>query len=229
MNEGYLQYFVQYVIKLFLIISPLVVIALFVSMTSMDTLKGRMRTAKVGSIVGYVAMMFFALTGKKIFEFLGVTMGAFYIAGGIIIFSMGMYMINYDDGEQSTNDGASGEGGSKKKKVDVSVTPLGIPIICGPCCITGVIAQQSQAVGFAQSIVGLAAVTVVGVSVYAMLVLSARGTKWLTPSVLRLSCKLSGILLAALAVQMVITGMRNSDLKILQSFEEVERASSHSR
>ncbi|MDR2737908.1 MAG: MarC family protein, partial [Puniceicoccales bacterium] len=200
---GSVQYFLQYFVNLFVIISPLAIIALFVSMTAMFTPEDRIRTARVGSLVAYGAMLFFALTGKKIFEFLGISMGAFYIAGGAIIFLMGLSMLNTEDFGKSTGDG-TGAVSPPKKSMDIAATPFGIPIVCGPCCITGVIALQSQAVGFLQSLVGFAALTAVGAVVYVLLVFSARGAKWLTPAVLKLSFKLSGLILAALAVQMIV-------------------------
>lgn len=211
-----LQYFLQYFTKLFVVISPLAIIALFVSMTAPFTPKERIKTAKVGTAVAYGTMLFFALTGKAMFEFLGITMGAFYIAGGIIIFLIGLSMLRTEEAEETITEEEIQAGTStKQNKVDISITPFGIPIICGPGCITAVVTLQSQANGVGQYLIGLLAVTSVAGLLYCLLFLSAKGAGWLTPTILKLSYRLSGLILAALAVQMIVTGMRHSDIAIL--------------
>ncbi|MDR3144117.1 MAG: MarC family protein [Puniceicoccales bacterium] len=217
MNTGCIQYFIMYFTRLFVIISPLAIVALFVSMTGNSTMNGRIRTAKVGSLVAYVTMLFFAIAGQEIFIFLGITMGAFYIAGGIIIMLIGLSMLRAEDPEESVSQDEINEVvETRVKGPDIAITPFGIPIICGPSCITALITLQDQAHGFFQNIVGLAALTAVAAALYLLLIFSARGTKWLTPAVLRLSYRLSGLILAALAVQMIITGIKHDDVGLLK-------------
>jgi multiple antibiotic resistance protein len=207
------QYFIGYFTKLFVVISPLAIIALFVSMTAHYTVSRRIRTAKVGSIVAYFTMLFFAIFGQEIFIFLGITMGAFNIAGGTILLLMGLSMLRAEDPEEPpvSKDEISAVAKEKPGGYDIAITPFGIPIICGPGCITTVITLQDEAHGFLQNVCGLAALTVVGIVLYSLLVFSAHGTKWLTPMVLKLSYRLSGIVLVALAMQMILTGIKHND------------------
>ena len=115
-----LQYFLQYFTKLFVVISPLAIIALFVSMTAPFTPTERIRTAKIGTAVAYGTMLFFALTGQKIFEFLGITIGAFYIAGGVIIFLIGLSMLRTEEAEETITEEEIKAGTStKQKKIDI--------------------------------------------------------------------------------------------------------------
>lgn len=219
---GHMQYLVQYFSRLFIISCPLAIIALFVSMTAPYTLAERVRAAKVGTFVAYGTALFFAIVGEKFFEFLGVTMGSFCITGGIILTLLGISMLNSNDMDNSNDqDKTAGKESTKKSKADISITPLGIPIICGPACLTATIASQSQAEGFIQNIVGLVAVTLVFAVLYLLLVSSAKGTKWLTPMVLKLSFKLSGLIIATLGVQMIFGGLRQSDLQVLKPLERV--------
>jgi multiple antibiotic resistance protein len=106
-------------------------------------------------------------------------------------------------------------GKQKKGHIDIAITPFAIPIICGPCCITGVITFQSEAVGVAQYLAGLLAITALSAAVCGILVGCAHGAKWLTKPVLRLSYKLSGLILAALAVEMVVAGLRHEEMQVL--------------
>ncbi|MDR2603590.1 MAG: MarC family protein [Puniceicoccales bacterium] len=217
-----MQYLVQYFSRLFIISCPLAIVALFVSMTAPYTLAERVRAAKVGTSVAYGTALFFAIVGEKFFEFLGVTMGSFCITGGIILTLLGISMLNSTDMD-STNDQdkSSSKESAKKSKTDIAITPLGIPIICGPACLTATVALQSQAEGFMQNIVGLVALTFVFGVLYLLLVSSAKGTKWLTPMVLKLSFKLSGLIIATLGIQMIFGGLREADLQVLKPLEKV--------
>ncbi|MDR1173408.1 MAG: MarC family protein [Puniceicoccales bacterium] len=219
---GNVQYLVQYFSRLFIITCPLAVVALFVSMTAPYTLAERIRMAKVGTSVACGTTLFFAMVGEKFFEFLGVTIGAFCITGGIILTLLGISMLNSNDMDNSNDqDKAAGKESTKKSKVDISITPLGIPIICGPACITTTVVLQGQAKGFIQNIIGLAAILLVFGALYFLLVSSAKGTKWLTPMVLQLSFKLSGLIIATLGVQMIFGGLRQADLQVLKPLKSV--------
>ena len=212
------QYFLEYLTKLFVVLSPLAVIALFASMTAPMSYREKIRTAQGGTAVAYFTALFFALTGQKIFEFLGITIGSFYIAGGTIIFAIGFSMLRAEDPDSSVSEEELKEAikDQKKSKIDISITPFGIPIICGPGCITTTISLQSEASGFAQNLCGYLALTTVFGLLYFLLVISAKGTKWLTPTILKLSYRLSGLILAALAVEMVISGLRHETIGLLK-------------
>ncbi|MDR2629125.1 MAG: MarC family protein [Puniceicoccales bacterium] len=219
---GQVQYLVQYFSKLFIITCPLAIIALFVSMMAPYTIAERVRAAKVGTSVACGTALFFAIVGERFFEFLGVTMGSFSITGGIILTLLGISMLNSKDiDDVNEQDKVAGKEFTRKSKVDISITPLGIPIICGPACITATIVLQGEAEGFIQNIVGLLAVILVFGTLYLLLVSSAKGTKWLTPMVLKLSFKLSGLIIATLGIQMIFSGLRNEDLQVLKPLESV--------
>ncbi|MDR2776799.1 MAG: MarC family protein [Puniceicoccales bacterium] len=219
---GHVQYLVQYFSRLFIINCPLAIIAIFVSMMAPYTLTERIRAAKVGTSVACGTALFFAIAGEKFFEFLGVTMGSFCITGGIILTLLGISMLNSNDIDNSNDmDKVAGKESTKKSKVDISITPLGIPIICGPACITTTIVLQGEAEGFIQNIVGLVAIILVFGTLCLLLVSSAKGTKWLTPMVLKLSFKLSGLIIATLGIQMIFNGLRNADLQVLKPLEKV--------
>jgi multiple antibiotic resistance protein len=181
------------------------------------TLAERVRAAKVGTAVACGTALFFAIVGEKFFEFLGVTMGSFGITGGIILTLLGISMLHSNDIDSANDqDKTSGKEFTKKSKADISITPLGIPIICGPACITATIVLQEEAEGFIQNIVGLVAVILVFGVLYLLLVSSAKGTKWLTPMILKLSFKLSGLIIATLGIQMIFSGLRHADLQVLK-------------
>ena len=204
------QFVLQYFVTMFVVISPLAIIALFVSMTAAYSFEERIQTAKTGCKVAFAVMVFFALAGEKIFEFFGISMGSFYIAGGVLVFLVGLDMLRAQDSStQVTSDEIEESKTAVKNKEDISITPLGIPMIAGPCCITNTIAQQAKAGNWCEFIGGLIAIALVIYVLYLCLSISSRGAKWLTPTILRLSYRLSGLILAALAVEMFITGVKS--------------------
>jgi multiple antibiotic resistance protein len=95
------------------------------------------------------------MASETFFKFLGITMGSFCITGGTILVILEVSMLNSDDIDNADDNQAAGKEVIKKNKIDISITPLGIPIICDPACITAKIVLQSQTDGFVQNIVGL--------------------------------------------------------------------------
>jgi multiple antibiotic resistance protein len=167
----------------------------------------------MGCLVALGVVEFFAIFGKKIFEFFGVSMGSFYVAGGILIFLVGLDMLRAQDSDEHVTEEELKEAkATAKKKGDIAITPLGIPLIAGPCFITNTIAQQAKASNCVEFVGGLVAVALVVGALYLLLATSARGAKWLTPTILKLSYRLSGLILAAIAVEMLITGIKSKDL-----------------
>ncbi|MDR1433140.1 MAG: MarC family protein [Puniceicoccales bacterium] len=224
------QYFTKYFAQLFAIISPLAVVALFISTTVPFSKSERIKIAKLSTAIAYFAMLVFALCGRKLFELFGISDASVHIGGGIIILLMGISMLNASVDDEANHGGAIAQDTSAKKKkasiLDVSVTPIGIPIICGPCCITAVTMLQGEACGLWQNLTGIAAVTFVSALVYCLLMLCVHGAKWLTPNVLKLSYKLTGIILVMMAAELVITGLKKSGFQDLKPREQVERAHS---
>lgn len=210
------QFMLRYFITIFVVISPLAAIALFVSMTALYTAEERVRTAKISCQVAFWLMAFFALVGQKIFEFFGISIGSFYIAGGVLVFLVGLDMLRAQD-----TDAQPDSNGAQKPKDDISITPFAVPIIAGPCVITNIIALQSKAANWVEFSGGVVVLAVVMLLMYALLILSARGARWLTPTVLRLSYRLSGLILAALAVEMFISGIKSDDLGLWTHDEPV--------
>jgi small neutral amino acid transporter SnatA (MarC family) len=84
------------------------------------------------------------MVGRKFFEFLGITMGSFYITRGIILAMLGVAMLNSNDVDKADDNNTGVKEVTKKNKADISVTPFGVPIICGPVCITATIALPGE-------------------------------------------------------------------------------------
>lgn len=118
----------------FTLINPLGVIPIFVAMTSGLDEKNRAKTARKASFVALLTIVIFALTGQLLFKFFGISVNSFRMVVGIIFFFMGMDMLQARLSRVEL----------KKSEVktyvnDISITPLAIPMICGPGAITNAI------------------------------------------------------------------------------------------
>jgi len=94
-----------------------------------------------------------------------------------------------------------------KEKEDITVTPLAMPLLCGPGAISTIIILQTQADTFGHTLILLGSVPVVYLACYLVLRLSVSGAARLSPLVLRITRRLMGLLFAVIAVQFIINGI----------------------
>ena len=149
--------------------------------------------------------------GQSILNGIGISIGAFSIAGGIVLFGIGLGMLNSKSGQsskQETNQGNLNEG---RKKSSPAVVPLAIPISAGPGVITALLvtSHTNQA-----GVAGLIALSVASVAMAVMMALvfyyaPALG-KLLGPSGMQISTQIMGLIVTAIASQMVLNGLKSA-------------------
>src|SRR5438105_739464 len=196
--------------SLFVIIDPIATVPAFLAMTHNDAPPQRIRTARVACVVATIILLIFATTGKLIFNFFGITIPAFQIAGSIVLLLVALDMLR---ARRSAVQETSEETDAGAAKEDIAVTPLAVPMLAGPGAITTAVLLHSRAQANVTLQVALC-VCIVGVCLasYLIFALSAHGAKWLNPIFLRLTSRLMGLLLAAIAMQFLINAL--TDLKL---------------
>lgn len=190
--------------SLFAIVNPVSAVPAFLAMTPRDSTQARQRMAATASLVCAGVLAAFAALGQSLFKVFGITLPAFQIAGGLVLLLVSLDMLRAQRSPvQETPDEAK-EG---LEKDNIAITPLAVPMLSGPGAITTVILLESQARGFGEHLVLYAAVA--GVSGLCYLVFSgaAQGAKRLSPIALNITGRLMGLLLAATAVQFILTGL----------------------
>ena len=195
--------------SLFVIINPFSTVPLFLAMTPNDTPETRVRMVRIACVVATVVMLFFALTGQFIFTVMGIGLPAFQIAGGVILFFIAFEKLRAT--RQPSRLTAEEEELATEQE-DIAITPLAVPLLCGPGAISTVIILQTQAVTFGHTLVLLVAVAVVYTLIYWILKGSSHGAGWINPIMLRVMRRLMGLLFSAVAVQFVVNGIRALDL-----------------
>lgn len=191
-------------VSIFVIVNPFSTIPVFLGITPGDSEPERIATARTATIVAGGVMLFFAITGQVLFSFLGITMAAFEIAGGALLFVIAFDMLRSPESEVRIT---QAERELAARKDDVAITPLAVPLLCGPGAISTVIILQTQADTLAHRAVLVAAVAFVYLLFFVILAASAKGAGRLSPIVLRVVKRLMGLLFAAIAIQFIINGI----------------------
>ncbi len=200
-----IEYFLMAVVGMFVIVNPLTTAFVFASLTS-DTDDTEREMVARRAVIASTAMLFtFALLGSLIFQLFGITLAAFRIAGGLILFGIAMSMLNKS--EALDHDKSDARPSRALLAQDIAIVPLSIPFISGPGAIATVMILTSEAAGFWYTMVVYFAIAVTTVSCYFTMVHSRHVIRWLGNSGRRILTKIFGLFLAVIAVQFVINGI----------------------
>ena len=191
--------------SLFVIVDPLAAVPTFIAMTPNDSPAERTRMAKIACIVVAGVLLVFGYAGQWIFQVLGITLPAFQIAASITLRLVALDMLR---AQRSRVQETSEEATAGTEKTDIAVTPLAIPMLAGPGAISTVILLQSQAKTVGENLALCGSILLVSVASYFILRLAAHGAKWLSPIALRISTRIMGLLLAAIAVQFMLNAVK---------------------
>jgi multiple antibiotic resistance protein len=152
--------------------------------------------------------MFFALLGGPMMKALGISLASFRIAGGIMLFMIALDMVFERRTERRESRAQSIEGTPEAE--DISVFPMAIPMIAGPGSIASAMLWVSRADDPAEIAVVLAAITVVVLLTLLALLAAGPIMRLLGPKIEAMMTRLLGVILAALAAQFVVDGLRES-------------------
>ncbi|MGI3185042.1 MarC family protein [Nioella aestuarii] len=190
-------------VALFVVIDPIGLSPMFIAITSGMGTRARRAIAIRSCIVAFVLLTIFGLAGEAVLNFLGISLAAFRIAGGLLLFLTALDMLfeRRKQRRQGQADAPHAE--------DPSVFPLAMPLIAGP----GAIATMILLTGSAGSATGVAMVHGVMLAVilvvFLLFLLAGPMEKMLGPVGINVVTRLLGMLLAALSVQFVIDGIRD--------------------
>jgi multiple antibiotic resistance protein len=191
--------------SLFVIVDPLATVPAFLAMTPTDSPEQRIKMARLACCVAAGVLLAFAIAGKWIFKFLGITMPAFQLAASVVLLLVALDMLR---AQRSRVQETSEETAAGAEKTDIAVTPLAIPMLAGPGAISTAVLLHNQAVGLAQRVALYFCIGVVCLASYLILRVSARGARWLSPIAMNITARIMGLLLAAVAIQFMLNAVR---------------------
>jgi multiple antibiotic resistance protein len=203
-----IELFGSALVTFLVIIDPPGVVPIFASLTRGDPRAHVRGQAIRAAVIAWSILMFFALLGKPMLQALGISLASFRIAGGIMLFMIALDMVFERRTQRRESRAQSIEGTPEAE--DVSVFPMAIPMIAGPGSIASTMLWVSRAEGGAEVAVVLAAITVVVFLTLVALLAAGPIMRLLGPKIEAMLSRLLGVILAALAAQFIVDGLRQS-------------------
>jgi multiple antibiotic resistance protein len=217
---------VNFFVALFALIDPIGNVPLFAAATSVDKAKDRRLVAAYIALFVLGFLTFFYFTGLSLLEFFGISLPAFRIAGGVILFLLGLEMARDDFSAQFTADedgpdAASAAAGGRdhaKRRFERMIVPFAMPLLIGPGAISTVIiyASEAKAFGLAGAAVGVGVISAVAVSVLLAFWATPIITKLLGRIGMTIVVRVLGLILCAMAVQFILIGVADSTRGVIR-------------
>ena len=196
----------------FTLINPLGTMPIFMTMTATLSKQRRKQTAKKATIIAFLTIVAFAFSGHILFDFFGISVNSFRIVGGVIFFTMGWDMLQARLGHIKHTDD---EEQIDAYVDDVSVTPLAIPMICGPGAITNAIILMQDAHKYPQKITLIAVIALVLFITYLILIGASKITDKLGVTGNKVMMRLMGLIVMVIAVEFFFSGLKPIVLSML--------------
>jgi multiple antibiotic resistance protein len=203
-----IELFGSALVTFLVIIDPPGCAPIFASLTRGSTAAHRRAMAFRASLIAWAILMFFALLGRPMLEALGISLASFRIAGGVMLFMIALDMV-FERRTQRRETRANAIEGTPEAE-DISVFPMAIPMIAGPGSIASAMLWVSRADGPAE--VALVLVAISAVILLTLLSLLAAGAimRLIGEKLEAMITRILGVILAALAAQFVIDGLKQS-------------------
>ncbi len=213
---------VNFFVALFALIDPIGNVPVFAAATEGALAAGRRMVALYISVFAFLFLTFFYFTGLTLLEFFGISLPAFRIAGGVILFLLGLDMARDDFTAKFADAAEAGEvegaAAYARRRFERLVVPFAMPLLIGPGAISTVVIYASEAkqFGWVGDAVGIGALF--AVSLVTMICF------WLTPLISRVLGRIGmtiivrvlGLILCAMAVQFIIAGVAETTSNLIQ-------------
>lgn len=204
-NAHIFQFTLVAISSVFFLVDPFAVIPTFLVMTARHDSQTRRHMAARACWTCFIVLTAFAFAGTAIFKIFGITLPAFEIAGGLILLLIGLDMMQ---AERPTQEGMP-ETAEGSVKDDVSITPLGIPMLAGPGAISTVMVLNGTARNWSTTIPVFAAIALTCFVSYWILRAAERVSEKMGQTGIRVLMRIMGLMLMAIAIQFMINGLTN--------------------
>lgn len=201
-----LDFFVAVLASLFAIVDPIGALPFFVALTGGFSRDDREVVLRRASVVVVVLLAVFAVVGRFLFQAFGFTLAAFEIAGGLLLFIVAYEMLMGETARAKLNPADREE--ALARRDEVSIVPLGIPLLVGPGAISTVMIYSGNANGDPVGVLSVfIAIGLVAVATLLILQYGQQIFRWLGRVGVMALTRVLGLLLAAVAVQFVLNGV----------------------
>ncbi|WP_432573798.1 MarC family protein [Kineococcus sp. SYSU DK005] len=191
------QLFGETFVTLFVIMDPLGTVPIFLGLTAPFTVAERSRAARQAVLVAFGVIVAFALFGQRILDYLHISLPALQAAGGLLLLLIALELLTGKGDEPTSTVG-----------VNVALVPLGTPLLAGPGAIVATMVYVQQSRGWDDHLAIAAGVVAVHVTLYLAMRFAGLVHRVLGDSGVLLVTRVAGLLLSAIAVQLVADAVR---------------------
>ncbi len=199
-----LKFFILCFSSLFALINPIGIVPIFISITEEYTDQEKNKIAFKAVIFAFFILIIFSLIGELIFTFYGITIDAFRVAGGIVLFKISLDMI---ESKRSRTRTTPMEEKEAEEKNEIAYNPLGVPLIAGPGSIASVMILSSESSEFIQRISLFFALGLVLLITLLIFKLSKYLSKTFGRSGLRIMQRVMGLILMVISIEFIFKGV----------------------
>ncbi|HEY0435425.1 MAG TPA: MarC family protein [Phenylobacterium sp.] len=211
---------VNFFVALFALLDPIGNVPVFAASTVGATGRDRAQIAFVISLFVAVFLTFFYFSGLGLLTFFGISLPAFRIAGGVILFILGLKMVG-DDFTSGFADAAEQPGDTRtyvRRRVEQMIVPFAMPLLIGPGAISTVIiyASQAKALGLSGAAMGVGAIVAVSIATLLAFLATPLIGRLLGKIGLSIIVRVLGLILCAMAVQFLLAGIADSTVGLIR-------------
>lgn len=196
----------RFLIALFAILTPFAAIPIFLGMTEGRSLKERNGIAQSAVLTVASVLVSSVFLGDAILTVLGTSLASFRVGGGIVLLLIALSLLNATVSAMKHTEQEADEAG---QRTAIGVVPLGLPLLAGPGSISAVIIEAQRGYGWEHFAILVACILVVCTGLLVTLRLAVPIGNKLGQTGLNIMNRLTGLLLAAVAVEIIAAGLRS--------------------
>jgi len=207
-------------VTMFTIMNPVGATPFFLTHTENLPLAQMKSTARRASFASFLVLAVFSFFGTHLFKLLGISLPAFRIAGGILVFSAAWEMLKGSNIRSRTLPEEQRDAISKE---DISIIPLAIPLISGPGAISTIMVMEARAQSYLETALLILAAGLASLATYYILTQSNRLLNFLGQSGIRVMTRILGLLLSAISIQFMINGLKDVLPEVVHIIQSVSQ------
>jgi len=198
------QEYLRFLVTLTAVLDPFLAVPIFLSVTAMGDEKARRRLASAVTLTVFLVLSGAAIFGEALLRFLGASLPAFQVGGGLVLLLMALAMLNAQAGGMRQSRAEAEELESRSMS---GVVPLAVPLLAGPGAIsTTIIAAQAGGVAHTGVLIGC--VALVCLILWSILRVADAVAPRMGTTGLNIATRLLGLILAAIAIETMANGLR---------------------
>ena len=209
MDWGFLKnewtYFSGAALSIFFIVDPFGFVPIYLAIAKRFDTADQRAIRRNSTMIAAAILVFFAITGMRFFQMFGISLSAFRIGGGLVLLIMGIKQL--DSERQLVRDEEADESLARD---NITIFPMATPLLAGPAAISTVILNATSEPSLLRLVELVAAVLVVMLLCYAVLSFSPILLRVLGKTGLNILTRLMGLVLVAMAVQFIVTGLQEA-------------------